>query len=210
MPLANLTTGKKVCSRNDCRRAGEEQLIANFAKDKRSSDGFKSECRECGIRAMSRVSKDARQGYRENGKTKIAVNMTVAPQRQAIAQTNALVTVANRKSHQPLGLAAIAQALVKEAGGEQRLAADYFAVLTDPELAPHHKLRGFQGIFSVIKDNETLHPIKEDPSLWSDNELDDRIRELIREQANEDAIEGEYVEIEQPTTDRTVDHPAAD
>jgi DNA mismatch repair ATPase MutL len=209
MPLANFTTGRKICSRADCRRAGEEQIVTSFAKDRRSKDGFKSECRECGIRDMSRVSPESKRQYKETAETKIAINAELADKRRAMAHTGALVTIAQRKSHSPLGLAAIAQALVKEAGGEQRLAADYFAVLTDPELAPHHKLRGFQGIFSVIKDNETLNPIKEDPSLWSDTELDDRIRELIQEHANKDAIEVEYVETE-PTADPAVDHPAAD
>ena len=207
MPLANFTTGMKVCSRKDCRRVGQEQSIVNFGKDRRNSDGFKTECRECGLRDVNKHKPT--EATLQKIKANRQQNFEQADKKIAKAHTGALVTVATRKSHQPLGLAAIAQALVKEAGGEQRLAADYFAVLTDPELAPHHKLRGFQGIFNVVKDNETLHPLREDPSMWSDDELDERIRELIKEQANQDAIEVEYVATES-TTDPTVDHPAAD
>lgn len=194
MPRANFYEGTKVCSRKNCIHKGKPQPITNFYTDKRASDGFHSECVDCGEGDAANYKKppEVAQRDRERDRKRAAENMATADGKIALARTS----LASRLiAQQPMvnRTAELADELIRQSGGVSVLARDYLRLMADPDLRPQHRIKMYDRLFTVFRDNDSMNPTKDETQM-TDEELDERVRAILREELNRDAIDVEVIE----------------
>ncbi len=170
MPTANLTTGMKVCSRNNCKHKGVQQPVTNFAKCRRNKDGLQEACKDC---ARLRGCKNPQE----------------AKGNLDLARTNLLANVFTGANRTSTRTEQFVESGIKHAGGVEALAESYFRTLADPEMKPHNKIRAYQGFFNIMADNDRMNPVRMDVSQATEEELKEWLRQIVHEESRKNENE---------------------
>ena len=194
MPHAKLSEGTKVCSNPDCVSQGEPQPLEKFSSDKNRPDGLASRCKAYVSQLRSRknrfratpVGLMERREERKIAKAENQANETLGV--LAKLQSNG-----KGKTPKITHIEELAGAAMQAAGGAKQWGDRLIRAIDGSENAGH-KIRGLLGIATICKDAAIVQAANaQDLDLCSDDDLNERIRQIVQQMQSENAVDVEFV-----------------
>lgn len=185
MPQADFKAGTKVCERAKCALAGIPQPLANFTKHKDRPDGLRGECRAC----HAVVTKEYKPGGEKNDPVKDAREKI---KKESVKVGTAIAKVA-KQAKSVTGVEELASNIMSSFGGAKQFADRLVNTIDDVDCSSANKIRGLLGAASIVGEASKIQAASaQDLDLMTEEEMDAKIRELLREVQNEGAIDVDF------------------